>query len=188
MMMSREAVANYMTPLGLHHLMATGHHYGPGPWIDNLSRPEWNPAYYHNADVNGIGFDRTQTGSGAILQYAPELVSKFGDSRAVDERYLLWFHHLSWDYQMKSGSTLWESIVLKYDEGVESVKEMIVVWNTLEPYVDPERFENVAINLRIQMREAKWWRDACIAYFQVRLLESSIKKLLIDQFNFSEYF
>lgn len=167
MMMSREVVANYMTPLGLHHLMATGHHYGPGPWVDNLSRPEWNPAYYHNADVNGIGFDRTQTGSNAISQYAPELASKFADYQTLDERYLLWFHHLSWDYQTKSGRTLWDSIALTYDEGAKSVKEMSSIWETLKPYVDPERFENVAINLRIQIREAKWWRDACIAYFQV---------------------
>lgn len=167
MMMSREVVANYMTPLGLHHLMATGHHYGPGPWVDNLSRPEWNPAYYHNADVNGIGFDRTQTGSNAISQYAPELASKFADFQSIDQRYLLWFHHLSWDYQLQSGRTLWDSIVLTYDEGLDSVKEMSDIWETLKPYVDAERFENVAINLRIQIREAKWWRDACIAYFQV---------------------
>lgn len=167
MMMSREVVADYMTPLGLHHLMATGHHYGPGPWVDNLDRPEWNPAYYHNADENGIGFDRTQTGTNAISQYADELISKFADPLTVDERYLLWFHHLSWDYRLKSGSTLWDSIVLTYDEGVASVKEMSVIWESLEPYVDTERFENVASNLRIQIREAKWWRDACVAYFQV---------------------
>lgn len=168
MMMSREAVANYMTPLGLHHLMATGHHYGPGPWVDNLSRPEWNPAYYHNADGNGIGFDRTESGSNAISQYATTVMNEFAEPRTMDERYLLWFHHLSWDYQLKSGRTLWESIVLTYDEGVESVVEMIDTWDSIRPYIDSERFENIAINLRIQLREAKWWRDACVAYFQVR--------------------
>lgn len=135
--------------------------------MDNLSRPEWNPAYYHNADANGIGFDRTESGSSAILQYHAEVVDEFVDSRTIDERYLLWFHHLPWDYQLKSGRTLWDSIVLTYDEGVESAKEMSVTWETLKPYVDTERFENVAINLRIQLREAKWWRDACVAYFQV---------------------
>jgi len=166
MMMSREVVANYMTPLGLHHLMATGHHYGPGPWVDNLSRPEWNPAYYHNADINGIGFDRTQTGSNAISQYAAEVSGNFADSDAIDERYLLWFHHLSWDYKLHSGMSLWESIVRTYDEGVASAKEMSLIWDTLKPYVDLERFENIAIDLRIQIREAKWWRDACVAYFQ----------------------
>ncbi|XP_037025713.1 extracellular xylan exo-alpha-(1-_2)-glucuronosidase-like [Bradysia coprophila] len=166
MMMSREAVANYMTPLGLHHLMATGHHYGPGPWVDNLSRPEWNPAYYHNADENGIGFNRTDSGSGAILQYAPEVMNEFANSHTMDERYLLWFHHLSWDYQLKSGRTLWDSIVLTYDEGVASAVEMSLIWDSLRSYIDAERFENVAINLRIQLREAKWWRDACVAYFQ----------------------
>lgn len=169
MMVSREAVANYMTPLGLHHLMATGHHYGPGPWVDNLSRPEWNPAYYHNADVNGIGFDRTQTGSNALSQYAPEVASQFGDTQTMDERYLLWFHHLSWDYQLQSGKTLWDSIVLTYDEGVRSAEEMSAIWEDLRSYVDSERFETVAINFRIQVREAKWWRNACIAYFQVCL-------------------
>ncbi|KAJ6645570.1 Extracellular xylan exo-alpha-(1-_2)-glucuronosidase [Pseudolycoriella hygida] len=166
MMMSREAVANYMTPLGLHHLMATGHHYGPGPWVDNLSRPEWNPAYYHNADGNGIGFDRTQTGSNAISQYAPEVSAVFADVNVVDERYLLWFHHLSWDYTLKSGNSLWDSIVQAYDDGVASAKEMSDMWQTLLIYVDPERFQNVEADLRIQIREAKWWRDACIAYFQ----------------------
>lgn len=175
MMMSRETVVNYMTPLGLHHIMATGHHYGPGPWVDNLSRPEWNPAYYHQADENGIGFDRTESGSGAVLQYSKEVMSDFANSHTVDERYLLWFHHLSWDYQMKSGRTLWDSIVLSYDEGVQSVVEMSLVWDTLQPYIDDERFKNIAINLRIQLREAKWWRDACVAYFQV-----SIKKTHIE--------
>lgn len=164
MMGSREAVANYMTPLGLHHLMATGHHYGPGPWVDNLSRPEWNPAYYHNADVNGIGFDRTETGSNALSQYSVNVA--FADPSIMDERYLLWFHHLPWDYQMRSGRTLWDEIVLTYEEGIDFVNEMSRKWDTLKPYVDLERFENVAINLRIQEREAKWWRDACVAYFQ----------------------
>lgn len=166
MMRSREIVANYMTPLGLHHLMATGHHYGPGPWVDNLSRPEWNPAYYHNADVNGIGFDRTETGSNALSQYAPEVVNEFGDANTIDERYLLWFHHLPWDYQLNSGRTLWDSIVLTYGEGVDDAKEMSRIWETLRAYVDSERFEHIAINFGIQEREAKWWRDASVAYFQ----------------------
>lgn len=147
--------------------MATGHHYGPGPWINDLSRPEWNPAYYHNANASGIGFDRTESGSGAILQYAPGMVNTIAETHSIDERYLLFFHHLPWDYQLQSGRTLWDSIVLTYDEGVESAREMGVMWETLRPYVDAERFENVAVNFRIQLREAKWWRDACVAYFQV---------------------
>src|SRR5690348_1009681 len=118
MMKSREAVANYMTPLGLHHLMATGHHYGPGPWVDNLERPEWNPVYYHQADINGIGFDRTANGSDALGQYAPEIRHEFSDPETMDERYLLWFHHLPWNYTLK-GITLWDSIVLTYGEGLE---------------------------------------------------------------------
>lgn len=137
--------------------------------MDNLSRPEWNPAYYHNADANGIGFDRLESGSGAILQYHAEVVNEYADTNTIDERYLLWFHHLPWDYQLQSGRTLWDSIVLTYDEGLKSAEEMSVMWDTLRPYVDTERFDNVAINLRIQLREAKWWRDACVAYFQVNL-------------------
>lgn len=167
MMRSREVVANYMTPLGLHHLMDTGHHYGPGPWVGDLSRPEWNPVYYHNADSNGIGFDRTETGSNALIQYASEVADTFADPKTMDERYLLWFHHLPWDYQLQSGRSLWDGIVLTYGEGVDHVKEMSNIWASLKPYVDYDRYESVAINLRIQEREAKWWRDACIAYFQV---------------------
>lgn len=98
---SREAVVNYMTPLGLHHVMATGHHYGPGPWVDNLSRADWNPAYYHKSDSLGIGFDRTKSGSDAVDQYAPELAAAFNDPKTTPEKFLLWFHHLPWDYKLK---------------------------------------------------------------------------------------
>lgn len=150
--------------------MATGHHYGPGPWVGDLSRPEWNPTYYHNADDIGIGFDRTETGSNALLQYAPEVAGMYTDPKTMDERYLLWFHHLPWDYQLQSNRSLWDGIVLTYGEGVYSAREMSSIWAGLRPYVDNERFENVAINLRIQEREAKWWRDACVAYFQVSSL------------------
>ncbi|MGB5609561.1 MAG: alpha-glucuronidase family glycosyl hydrolase, partial [Eudoraea sp.] len=103
MIASREAVVNYMTPMGLHHLMDTGHHYGPGPWVGDLSRPEWNPTYYHNADKNGIGFDRTPSGSNATSQYAPEMAKIFNDPETCPEEYLLWFHHLPWDYKLKNG-------------------------------------------------------------------------------------
>lgn len=166
MMISREAVVNYMTPLGLHHQMAAGHHYGPGPWVANLQRPEWNPVYYSKADANGIGFDRTATGTDAIAQYAPEVQAKFGDPHALDEKYLLWFHHEPWEYRVSSGETVWDSLVEHYDLGVAQVAGMQQTWERMKPYVDAERFGQVATFLAIQHREAQWWRDASISYFQ----------------------
>ncbi|MGZ8545621.1 MAG: alpha-glucuronidase family glycosyl hydrolase, partial [Flavisolibacter sp.] len=71
MLSSYESMVNYMTPLGLHHIMGTGHHFGPAPWVDNVGRDDWNPVYYHKADAKGIGFDRTAKGSNALGQYAP---------------------------------------------------------------------------------------------------------------------
>ena len=115
---SRETVVNYMTPLGLHHIMATNHHYGPGPWVGNLSRPEWNPVYYHKANEKGVGFNRTKTGSNATAQYAPEVEEMFNNVSTTPEIYLLWFHHLPWDYKLKNGKTLWNNIALKYQQGV----------------------------------------------------------------------
>lgn len=166
MMLSREAPVNYMTPLGLTHLMATGHHYGPGPWVSNLGRPEWNPVYYHQADADGIGFDRTATGSNALEQYAAPVAGGFGDLDRVGDEFLLWFHHLPWDYEMDSGRTLWEELVARYDLGVAQVAEMQQRWSALEPYLEPARFRKTAELLAVQHREAKWWRDASVAYFQ----------------------
>lgn len=163
---SREAVVNYMTPLGLHHIMDTGHHYGPGPWVNNLSRPEWNPTYYHKADQNGIGFDRSSTGSNATDQYAPEVAKQFNNSSSCPEKNLLWFHHLPWDYKLKNGETLWNALALKYQEGVNQVVNMQNTWNNMKPYVDEQRFQEVQMLLNIQYKEAKWWRDACLLYFQ----------------------
>lgn len=166
MIESREAVVNYMTPLGLHHIMDTGHHYGPGPWVSNLSRPEWNPVYYHKADKNGIGFDRSSTGSNATAQYAPEVAKEFNDIAKCPEKDLLWFHHVSWDYKLKNGATLWDGLALKYQEGVNQVASMQSTWNKIKPYVDEQRFNEVEMLLNIQQKEAKWWRDACLLYFQ----------------------
>ncbi|WP_140484967.1 alpha-glucuronidase family glycosyl hydrolase [Flavobacterium sp. GSA192] len=166
MLESREAVVNYMTPLGLHHIMDTGHHYGPGPWVGNLSRPEWNPTYYHKADTKGIGFDRSKTGSNATAQYAPEVAKIFDDVATCPEKDLLWFHHLPWDYKLKNGETLWNSLALKYQEGVNQVESMSSTWNKMENYVDETRFKEVQMLLNIQHKEAKWWRDACLLYFQ----------------------
>ncbi|WKL58341.1 alpha-glucuronidase family glycosyl hydrolase [Asticcacaulis sp. ZE23SCel15] len=166
MMTSRETVADYMTPLGLHHLMDTGHHYGPGPWVDNLERADWNPVYYHKADINGIGFDRMKTGSNAIAQYTPKAAKLWADPKTMDERYLLWFHHLPWDHKVKSGRSLWDEVVVTYSKGASDVTTMRNRWASLKPYVDAERFDTVATNLMIQEREARWWRDASVAYFQ----------------------
>ena len=166
MMRSRQAVVDYMTPLGLHHLMASGHHYGPGPWVDDLGRPDWNPAYYHRADRNGIGFDRTATGSNAVAQYAPELAQRFSDPQTAGEDSLLWFHRLPWEHRMASGRSLWEELLRRYDRGVVEVGEMRGSWAALEGRVDPERHAQVRAFLGIQEEEARWWRDASVAYWQ----------------------
>jgi len=166
MLLSREAPVNYMTPLGLAHLMATGHHYGPGPWVSSLGRPEWNPVYYHQADADGIGFDRTATGSDAISQYAARVSRRFADPDSVGDEFLLWFHHLPWTYELDESVTLWETLERRYDLGVAQVEEMQQRWVALEPYVDAERFAKTSELLQIQLREARWWRDACIEFFR----------------------
>ena len=166
MIASRQAVVDYMTPLGLAHQMATGHHYGPGPWICDLQRQEWNPCYYAKAGKDGIGFDRTAGGSNALAQYAPSVGAQWANPKTMDEDYLLWFHHLAWSYRTKSGRSLWDELVHRYDRGVAAVDAMTQTWSSLQPYVDPERFADTADYLRIQAEEARWWRDASIAYWQ----------------------
>lgn len=168
MMRSREAVVNYMTPLGLTHIMGTGHHYGPAPWVDDLGRPEWNPYYYHRANTEGIGFDRTASGSDAVAQYHPPVGERFAALETVADEYLLWFHRLPWDHTMRDGTTLWQSLVRRYDLGVQQARSMRADWVRLGQYVDPVRRARVAEYLDIQVREAQWWRDACLAYFQSR--------------------
>jgi len=162
MLASRQIEVDFMTPLGLAHLMASHHHYGPGPWIDDLKRPEWNPVYYHRADHDGIGFDRTETGSYALAQYAPSAAKRY----AEDEDYLLWFHHVAWDRRMNSGRSLWDEMVARYDRGVAGVDAMAATWQRLKPWVDPERFRDTGEFFAIQQDEARWWRDASIAYWQ----------------------
>ncbi len=166
MMGSREAVVNYMMPLGLAHLFDTGHHYGPGPWVNDLDRADWNPTYYHRADARGVGFDRGPKGSAATAQYAPAAGRIFADRDKVPEQFLLWFHHLPWDYKTRSGRPLWDELVWRYSHGVDVVRQMRAQWQALAPFVDAERFAQTAAFLAIQEQEARWWRDACIAYFQ----------------------
>jgi alpha-glucuronidase len=166
MMASREAVVDYMTPLGLHHLMGRGHHYGPAPWVEGGPRADWTSVYYHRADRDGIGFDRGVSGSNAVAQYAPPVAQRFGDVERVPEEFLLWFHHVPWDHPMRSGRRLWDEMVHRYDRGVEGVRKMRSTWDGLEGLVDEERHAQVAAFLAIQQSEAQWWRDASIAYFQ----------------------
>ncbi|MEJ5351767.1 MAG: alpha-glucuronidase family glycosyl hydrolase [Melioribacteraceae bacterium] len=166
MLKSREDCVNYMTPLGLHHIMGWNHHYGPAPWIKDKHRDDWTSVYYHRADSNGIGFDRTITGSNAVSQYFPEVAEKFSSLEKCPDEYLLWFHHLPWDYKMKSGKTLWEEICYHYYKGVDGVKETIKIWDSLKNKIDNERFEHVRMLLNIQLKEAVWWRNACVLYFQ----------------------
>jgi alpha-glucuronidase len=145
--------------------MGWDHHYGPGPWVSR-GRPDWTAVYYHRADSLGIGFDRTSAGSNAMGQYAPEINQTWSDPEQIPEKYLLWFHHLPWDYQMKSGRTLWEEIGIHYDQGVKSARKMKVTWESLSGTVDPEQHSHVSQLLGIQVQEAEWWRNACLLYFQ----------------------
>lgn len=166
MMGSREAVVRYMTPLGLAHVMDTGHHYGPGPWVCDLERPDWNPCYYHRADSEGIGFDRSPAGSDALSQYAPGVAAQWADPATIDLRYLLWFHRVRWEQPMPSGRTLWAELAHEYDAGVAAVVASARDWQTLAPQIDAQRHRAVAENLAIQQAEARWWRDASLAYWQ----------------------
>ncbi|WP_329855945.1 alpha-glucuronidase family glycosyl hydrolase [Stenotrophomonas muris] len=166
MMDSREAAVDYMTPLGLHHLMARGHHYGPGPWVDGGPRADWTSVYYHRADRNGIGFDRSASGSNAVGQYFPPVAGVYGDPARVPESLLLWFHHVPWDRRMRSGRTLWDELVGRYSRGVRQVQSTQATWAGLHDRIDPQRHQQVAAFLQIQREEAQWWRDASVAYFQ----------------------
>ena len=167
MMTSREAAVHYMMPLGLHHIFAFDHHYGPEPWGDQKGgRPDWMPWYYHQADTIGVGFDRTASGSNAISQYSPEVANIYGDIKLCPDQFLLWFHHVPWNYTMKSGRSLWDELCYKYDHGVMQVRDMQKTWDRLENQVDQQRFAEVQSKLKIQAKDAVWWKDACLLYFQ----------------------
>lgn len=166
MLKSRENLVDYMNPLGLHHIMGTGHHYGPAPWINDQRRPEWNPVYYHKADSTGIGFNRTATGSNALSQYHPEVRAHWEQLDNCDEKYLLWFHHVPWTHLMKNGRTLWNELCYRYYNGAAAVQKMQEAWKQLEPLIDQERFDQIRQLMAIQYQEATWWRDACLLYFQ----------------------
>jgi len=167
MISSREAVVDYMMPLGLHHIFALNHHYGPEPWCDvQGARPDWMPWYYHNANEKGMGFNRTSTGSDAVSQYFPPLNEIYNDISRCPENLLMWFHHVPWDYKMKDGKTMWDALCYKYDSGVQQVRDFQKVWDKAESLTDTQRFKDVQSKLKIQARDAVWWKDACLLYFQ----------------------
>lgn len=167
MLRSWEAVVNYSMPLGLHHIFSADDHYGPGPWYAPANvRIDWTSPYYHQADSQGIGFDRSRSGSGAVSQYHEPLASGLNDVKTCPEKFLLWFHHLPWDYKLRSGRSLWEEICLHYDQGVKQVSLFQNVWDGVEPFVDAERYTELRFLLQRQARDARVWKDACIQYFQ----------------------
>ena len=167
MLDSREACVSYMMPLGIHHIFAGTHHYGPEPWYSPKGlRADWTPPYYHKADSIGLGFDRTLTGSANVKQYPYKLCRLYNDINTCPENLLAWFHHVPWDHRMKSGRTFWDELCHKYDNGVHEVRHFLAVWDAMQPYVDTQRFNEVQHKLRIQARDAEWWRDACLLYFQ----------------------
>lgn len=167
MMESREAVVDYMMPLGLHHIFAWGHHYGPEPWCTiSDARPDWLPSYYHQADRTGIGFDRSHTGSNAVAQYPDSLARVFDSIDTCPEAFLLWFHHVPWTHTMKSGATLWDELCRHYQQGVDEARSFCRTWETVKPYIDKERWNTVAERLQIQADDAVWWKDACLLYFR----------------------
>lgn len=168
MMRSREAVVDYMMPMGLHHLFAFGHHYGPEPWCDiEGARPDWLPSFYHRADSVGLGFDRSPSGSNAVAQYPEPYASLYGSIDTCPEEYLLWFHHVPWSYRMKSGETMWEALCRHYEHGCSEAEAMLATWRECESYIpDKTLHADVLRRLETQVRDARWWKDACLLYFR----------------------
>lgn len=166
MLRSREIYVNYTTPLGLHHIMGYGIHYGPEPWLDKAPRPDWRHTYYHRADSVGVGFDRTATGSNALSLYAPPLQRLWGSADTCPLPYLLWFHHVPWTRKLGTGRSLWDELCTRYYTGADSVGWMQQQWARVKPAIDPDLFADVAGRLAVQHKEAIWWRDACVLYFQ----------------------
>lgn len=170
MMTSREACVNYMMPLGLHHIFKFDHHYGPEPDGFIASYPlEWCPVYYHKADAKGIGFDRSSKGTDAVGQYPEPYRSQYDNIETCPEEYLLWFHHVAWNYKMKSGSTLWQELCMKYNMGVAMVEVYRDFWHTsAKQYMKghEQEWQHTDSLLNVQLENAKEWRDTCLKYFQ----------------------
>ena len=170
MMTSREACVNYMMPLGLHHIFKFDHHYGPEPDGFIASYPlEWCPVYYHKADAQGVGFDRSSKGTDAVGQYPEPYRSQYDNIETCPEEYLLWFHHVAWDYKMKSGSTLWQELCMKYNMGVAMVEVYRDYWHTsAKQYMKghEQEWQHTDSLLNVQLENAKEWRNTCLKYFQ----------------------
>ena len=170
MMTSREACVNYMMPLGLHHIFKFDHHYGPEPDGFIASYPlEWCPVYYHKADAKGIGFDRSSKGTDAVSQYPEPYRSQYDNIETCPEEYLLWFHHVPWNYKMKSGSTLWQELCMKYNMGVAMVEVYRDFWHTsAKQYMKghEQEWQHTDSLLNVQLENAKEWRNTCLKYFQ----------------------
>ncbi len=166
MLGSREACVDYMMPLGLHHIFKDEHHYGPYPEGNSPEFPdEWKPVWYHKADSAGVGFNRSSTGTNAVAQYRSPYCELYDDPETCPDDYLLWFHHLPWDYTMHDGSTLWESLCRRYNEGVAYVDSMESTWQAVRPYIDARRWNEVEARLKHQQENAREWRDHCLGYF-----------------------
>ena len=165
MLASRQIGVLCRDPLGLNDLFEQPHHWGPAPWY-NKGPLEWRNTYYHRADSSGIGFDRTASGSDAIAQYFPPVTKEFSKIKTTPQKYLLWFHHVSWNYKMPSGKTLWQELCKKYYQGVDSVRWTQKVWNSLQGKIDKQRYDHEKALLQLEYQEAVWWRNACLLYFQ----------------------
>lgn len=166
MMRSREACVDYMMPLGLHHIFKGDHHYGPEPGGNQPHFPdEWKPVYYHKADSVGIGFDRSSKGTDAVSQYREPYRSMYDNLNTCPEEYLLWFHHVAWDYRMKDGNTLWDNIQKHYNHGVSEVEDFVNIWHKLKPMVDEQRYDEVDKRLQMHLENAREWHDVCLGYF-----------------------
>jgi alpha-glucuronidase len=167
MLRSREACVDYMMPLGLHHIFKFDHHYGPEPDGFIKTYPlEWCPVYYHQADKQGVGFDRTHTGSDATSQYREPYCSLYDNPSTCPENLLLWFHHLPWTYRMNSGRTLWEEMQYRYNRGVSEVEDFCKTWQDCKPYIDEQRWREVDERMQHQLENAREWRDVCLKYFK----------------------
>jgi alpha-glucuronidase len=165
MLSSWETFVSYSMPLGLHHLIS-GTHYAPAPWNGSEPRADWTAVYYHQANAKGIGFDRTMRGDGAVGQYFPAVRDKFDDVETCPEKFLLWFHHLPWDYRMSSGRSLLDEIAAHYKRGANEAMALQATWVKLQGKIDPQRYQDIAAKLAIQATDAQAWRDQCIAYFR----------------------
>lgn len=164
---SREACVDYMMPLGLHHIFKADHHYGPEPDGNQAHFPEeWKPVYYHKATKEGVGFERSSRGTNATSQYREPYRSLYDNVDTCPAEFLLWFHHLPWNFQLKNGRTLWGEMTYRYNRGVSAVESYVATWHQMRPYIDAQRYEEVDARLKSQEENAREWRDTCLDYFR----------------------